>query len=80
MEKGIDFSSLFLYYIIIELNSILLSRQVIEIIDFFEGEIMKIFEFDSPDDMKDGAVSKQVDGDGKPVAENEEEQLRYWQN
>ena len=34
---------------------------------------MKIFEFDSPDDMKDGAVSKQVDGDGKPVAENEEE-------
>ena len=25
---------------------------------------MKIFEFDSPEDMKDGAVAKQVDDDG----------------
>jgi len=33
---------------------------------------MKIFEFDSPDAMRDGAVARQVDGDGKPVAENEE--------
>ena len=37
---------------------------------------MKIFEFDSPDALKDGAVAKQVDGDSnpvKPVTENEEE-------
>ena len=32
---------------------------------------MKIFEFDSPDAMKDGAVAREVDGDVKPVAENE---------
>ena len=35
---------------------------------------MKIFEFDSPDDMKEGAVAKQVDGDGNPVEESEEQQ------
>ena len=37
---------------------------------------MKIFEFDSPDALKDGAVAKQVDEGGnpvKPVTENEEE-------
>ncbi len=37
---------------------------------------MKIFEFDSADDMADGAVAKQVDGDGnpvKPAQESEEE-------
>ena len=28
---------------------------------------MKIFEFDSPEAMKDGSVAKQVDGDGNPV-------------
>ena len=28
---------------------------------------MKIFEFDSAEDMKDGAVAKLVDGDGNPV-------------
>ena len=28
---------------------------------------MKIFEFDSSEDMKDGAVAKQVDGEGNPV-------------
>ena len=28
---------------------------------------MKIFEFDSPDALKDGAVAKQVDGDSNPV-------------
>ena len=34
---------------------------------------MKIFEFDSPDAMKDGAVAKEVTADGKPVSEGEEE-------
>ena len=37
---------------------------------------MKIFEFDSAEDMADGAVAKQVDGDGnpvKPAQESEEE-------
>ena len=44
---------------------------------------MKIFEFDSPDAIKDGAVAKQVGphgltienflGDGKPIPEGEEE-------
>ena len=28
---------------------------------------MKIFEFDSPEAMKDGAVAKQVDGEGSPI-------------
>ena len=28
---------------------------------------MKIFEFDSAEDMKDGGVAKLVDGDGNPV-------------
>ena len=28
---------------------------------------MKIFEFDSPEAMRDGAVARQVDGDGNPV-------------
>ena len=32
---------------------------------------MKIFEFDSAEDMKDGAVAKQVDGDGNSVKETE---------
>jgi hypothetical protein len=31
---------------------------------------MKIFEFDSPDAMRDGAVARQVDGDGNPVNED----------
>ena len=35
---------------------------------------MKIFEFDNPDAMKEGAVAKQVDGDGNPVEESEEQQ------
>jgi len=35
---------------------------------------MKIFEFDSPEAMKDGSVAKQVDGDGNPVEESEEQQ------
>tara|TARA_Y100000310_G_scaffold6246_1_gene7066 strand:+ start:3211 stop:3471 length:261 start_codon:yes stop_codon:yes gene_type:complete len=35
---------------------------------------MKIFEFDSPEAMKDGAVAKQVDGDGNPIEESEEQQ------
>ena len=34
---------------------------------------MKIFEFDSTEDMKDGGVAKQVDGDGKPVKTEETE-------
>ena len=34
---------------------------------------MKIFEFDSTEDMKDGGVAKQVDGDGKPVNTEETE-------
>ena len=34
---------------------------------------MKIFEFDSAEDMKDGAVAKQVDGDGNPVKTEETE-------
>ena len=34
---------------------------------------MKIFEFDSSEDMKQGAVAKQVDGDGKPVKTEETE-------
>ena len=33
---------------------------------------MKIFEFDNPDAMKEGAVAKQVDGDGNPVETVEE--------
>ena len=33
---------------------------------------MKIFEFDSAEDMKDGSVAKLVDGDGNPVEETEE--------
>ena len=37
---------------------------------------MKIFEFDSPDAMKDGAVAKQVDGDGNPVTEESEDQRK----
>ena len=32
---------------------------------------MKIFEFDSAEDMKEGAVAKQVDGDGNSVKETE---------
>ena len=31
---------------------------------------MKIFEFDSLDEMRDGAVARQVDGDGNPVNED----------
>ena len=34
---------------------------------------MKIFEFDSAEDMKDGGVAKQVDGDGNPVEETEDQ-------
>ena len=34
---------------------------------------MKIFEFDNPDAMKEGAVAKQVDGDGNPVEESEDQ-------
>ena len=34
---------------------------------------MKIFEFDSPETMKDGAVARQVDGDGNPVEETEDQ-------
>jgi len=34
---------------------------------------MKIFEFDSSEDMKDGAVAKQVDADGNPVKTEETE-------
>ena len=34
---------------------------------------MKIFEFDNPDAMKDGAVAKQVDGDGNAVEETEDQ-------
>ena len=34
---------------------------------------MKIFEFDSSEDMKQGAVAKQVDGDGNPVKTEETE-------
>ena len=34
---------------------------------------MKIFEFDSPDAMKEGAVAKQVDGDGNSVEESEDQ-------
>ena len=34
---------------------------------------MKIFEFDSTEDMKDGGVAKQVDGDGNPVKTEETE-------
>jgi hypothetical protein len=34
---------------------------------------MKIFEFDSPEDMKDGAVARQVDLDGNPVVESEDQ-------
>ena len=34
---------------------------------------MKIFEFDSTEDMKDGGVAKQVDGDGTPVKTAETE-------
>ena len=34
---------------------------------------MKIFEFDSAEDMADGAVAKQVDGDGNPVKTEETE-------
>ena len=30
---------------------------------------MKIFEFNSPEEMKDGAVAKRVDGEGNPVDE-----------
>ena len=37
---------------------------------------MKIFEFDSPEAMKDGSVAKQVDGDGNPVVEESEEQQK----
>ena len=37
---------------------------------------MKIFEFDSADDMKEGAVGKQVDGDGNPVTEESEDQRK----
>ena len=33
---------------------------------------MKIFEFDSADDMKEGAVGIQVDGDGNPIETVEE--------
>ena len=29
---------------------------------------MKIFEFDSAEDIADGAVAREVDGDGNPVA------------
>ena len=35
---------------------------------------MKIFEFDSPEAMKDGVVARQVDGDGNPIEESEEQQ------
>lgn len=35
---------------------------------------MKIFEFDSPEAMKDGAVARQVDGDGNSIEESEEQQ------
>ena len=31
---------------------------------------MKIFEFDSADEMRSGAVARQVDGDGNPVNED----------
>ena len=31
---------------------------------------MKIFEFDSTDDMKDGAAARQVDGDGNPIGQD----------
>ena len=31
---------------------------------------MKIFEFNSPEEMKDGAVAKRVDGEGNPVDED----------
>jgi len=34
---------------------------------------MKIFEFDSAEDMKDGGVAKLVDGDGNPVEETEDQ-------
>ena len=34
---------------------------------------MKIFEFDSPEAMKDGAVAKHVDGDGNSVEETEDQ-------
>ena len=34
---------------------------------------MKIFEFDSAEDMKDGGVAKQVDADGNPVKTEETE-------
>ena len=34
---------------------------------------MKIFEFDSAEDMKDGSVAKLVDGDGNPVEETEDQ-------
>ena len=34
---------------------------------------MKIFEFDSPEAMKDGAVARQVDGAGNPVEETEDQ-------
>ena len=30
---------------------------------------MKIFEFNSPEEMKDGAVAKQVNEDGNPIDE-----------
>ena len=35
---------------------------------------MKIFEFDSPEAMKDGAVARQVDAAGNPVEETEDQQ------
>ena len=31
---------------------------------------MKIFEFDGPEDFKDGAVAKQVDADGNPIEDS----------
>ena len=37
---------------------------------------MKIFEFDSSEDMKDGGVAKLVDGDGNPVEEETEDQRK----
>ena len=43
---------------------------------FNEGVVMKIFEFDSAEDMKDGAVAELVDGDGNPVEEETEDQRK----
>ena len=34
---------------------------------------MKLFEFDSAEDMIDGGVANQVDGDGYPVEETEDQ-------